>query len=54
MGDFTCFCLYFEVNAFKRLAESLVTPPLKWDFQKKYNHHIQIFVKMTLVLRGYK
>lgn len=38
MGDFTCFHLYFEVNAFKTLAESFIKPVLTWinkDYLKK-------------------
>jgi hypothetical protein len=34
MGDFTCFRLYFEVKAFKRLAKSFAIGALNEIFQK--------------------
>jgi hypothetical protein len=35
MGDFACFRLYFEVNAFKRTAVIFITPVLVAEFSKK-------------------
>ena len=49
MGDFACFCLYFEVNAFKSTVTSLHKAGNQIELLKKINHLILKFVKKTLV-----
>jgi hypothetical protein len=39
MGDFACFCLYFEVNAFKRIAASFIIPVVsQFENNKGFSH----------------